>query len=86
MAKLLNVHELAEYLSTTVPAIYSHINRQNYIAIPRPIKLGRRLAWPMEIVDNWIRQKVADTEKTQCRNTLDRPRRKRGRPRKQQLK
>lgn len=83
MTKLLSIHDLAKCLGTTVPAIYSHIHRQNFAAIPRPIKLGRRLAWPMEVVEDWLSEKIFNTTTILDRDSPGKPRRGRGRPRKQ---
>lgn len=48
MQKLLNIGELADFLGFTVAAVSAHLHRKNWDAVPKPIKLGRRLAWPVE--------------------------------------
>ncbi|BDQ37270.1 hypothetical protein SYK_16300 [Pseudodesulfovibrio nedwellii] len=56
--KVLNIYEFAELLGTTSAAIRSHWQRRNFDAIPRPIHLGRRLGWPMQIVEDWLQKKI----------------------------
>jgi predicted DNA-binding transcriptional regulator AlpA len=57
--RLYNINELASILGFTVPAIHAQLARKNFDAVPPPIKLGRRLAWPEEIVEDWLAQKIA---------------------------
>lgn len=56
--RLYTIHDMAGLLGLTVSAIHGHLNRRNYGAVPRPIRLGRRLMWPVAIVDAWIQDKV----------------------------
>ncbi len=56
--KVLNVYELADLLGTTSAAIRSHWQRRNFEAIPRPIHLGRRLGWPLQVVEEWLQKKI----------------------------
>jgi len=58
MKLLYNVNELAAILGFTVPAIHAHLARKNFEAVPPPVYLGRRLAWPVEAVDQWLAAKV----------------------------
>lgn len=58
MKLLYNVNELAAILGSTVPAIHAHLARKNYDAVPPPVYLGRRLAWPVDAVDQWLAAKV----------------------------
>lgn len=58
MQKLLNIGELADFLGFTVAAVSAHLHRKNWDAVPKPIKLGRRLAWPVEEVQAWVRNKI----------------------------
>lgn len=82
--RLYNINELASMLGVTVPAIHAQLARRNFDAVPHPIKLGRRLAWPEEVVEAWLSQKIASTS-TQV---LEAPiiGRSRGRPRKTENK
>lgn len=54
-----NVEQLAKILGFTVPAIHAHLARENFEAVPPPIRLGRKLAWTEELVDSWIQAKIA---------------------------
>jgi hypothetical protein len=42
----------------TVAAIYGHLTRKNFEAVPPPVYLGRRLAWPVDVADAWIQKKI----------------------------
>ena len=53
-----NIQELAAMLGFTVSAIHSHLYRKNFDAVPPPIHLGRRLAWPTESTEAWVRQRI----------------------------
>lgn len=59
MSKLMyNVSELSAILGFTVSAIHAHLARKNFDAVPPPIRLGRRLAWPVESVNQWLDAKL----------------------------
>lgn len=61
--KFYTINDMANLLGLTVSAIHGHLNRRNYNAVPLPVRLGRRLAWPVAIVDAWIQDKI-DTAQT----------------------
>lgn len=52
------ISDLSRILGLSVSAIHSHLSRRNYKAIPPPIYIGRRLAWPKSVVDEWIEAKM----------------------------
>jgi predicted DNA-binding transcriptional regulator AlpA len=52
------ISEMAAILGLTVAAIYGHLSRKNFDAVPPPVYLGRRLAWPVEVTEAWIQRKV----------------------------
>ena len=60
--RFLTSHKLAEELGCTVSSIYNHIHRKNFNAIPRPIRLGRKLIWPREAVEEWLENKMKESE------------------------
>jgi predicted DNA-binding transcriptional regulator AlpA len=66
-----NIQELATILGKSVAAIHGHLSRKQFDAVPPPMRLGRRLAWLVEYVDDWIETKadkaVAQAEK--CMNS-----------------
>ena len=77
MQKLLNIGELADFLGFTVAAVSAHLHRKNWDAVPKPIKLGRRLAWPVEEVQAWVRDKIQarDEQRGFSPSRVGRPRR-----------
>jgi predicted DNA-binding transcriptional regulator AlpA len=77
MQKLLNIGELADFLGFTVAAVSAHLHRKNWDAVPKPIKLGRRLAWPVEDVQAWVRDKIQarDEQRSFLSSRAGRPRR-----------
>ena len=82
-----SIGELASLFGMTVPAIQAHLSRKNFEAIPPPIRLGKRLAWPVEGVEQWFSQKLSQEHfysALQRENSSSdfRVKRKRGRPRK----
>lgn len=92
MEKLVyNIDELAVALGfKSVGAVYKHVNRKNWDAIPPPVRLGARLVWPCDTVKSWLSAKndavsgkaiVISTPATQ-HATPQPQQRKRGRPRK----
>jgi predicted DNA-binding transcriptional regulator AlpA len=50
-----NISEMAAMLGLTVASIQAHLYRKNYEAVPPPVHLGRRLAWPVETTEAWVR-------------------------------
>ena len=59
-----NINEMASLLGMTVAAVHAHLSRSNYDAVPLPIRLGKRLAWPSEQVEEWIQAKVEKAKVT----------------------
>lgn len=57
-ALVVHVEGLARLLNTTPQAIRSHIQRKNYDAIPPPFHLGRRLAWSVRQVEEFVARKA----------------------------
>ncbi|MDR1397681.1 MAG: hypothetical protein LBJ14_08120 [Desulfarculales bacterium] len=57
-----NIDEMSTILGKSISAIHGHLARRQYDAVPPPMKLGRRLAWLVEMVDKWIADKVAHAE------------------------
>lgn len=51
------ITDMATILGKSVAAIYAHLHRKQFHAVPPPSRLGRRLAWPVELVEEWIKQK-----------------------------
>ncbi len=52
-----NINEMAAKLGMTAAAIYAHLSRKNFEAVPPPVYLGRRLAWPVVPSEEWIARK-----------------------------
>ena len=73
------ISDLAAILGCTVASIQGHLARKNYAAVPIPIKIGRRLAWPDTVVDDWLDEKIVDAQNSIPSPESPRPR---GRPRK----
>lgn len=59
--KLINRHGLAEKLGMTPKAVSAHVSRRNWEAVPRPAKIGGVYKWIEEEVDDWIREKFAES-------------------------
>jgi len=53
-----NISEMAAMLGLTVASIQAHLYRKNYEAVPPPVHLGRRLAWPVEATEAWVRRRT----------------------------
>jgi predicted DNA-binding transcriptional regulator AlpA len=53
-----NISEMAAMLGLTVASIQAHLYRKNYEAVPPPVHLGRRLAWPAEATEAWVRRRT----------------------------
>ena len=77
-----NISEIASIFGMTVSAVHGHLARKQFDAVPPPMKLGRRLAWLVESVDDWIEAKaaqaVAQAENYQA--FMQTPAKPRGRP------
>ena len=65
LSRFLNSHKLAEELGCTVSSIYNHVHRKNFNAVPRPIRLGRKLVWTREAVEEWLQAKLKQAENVQ---------------------
>ena len=83
-----NIQELATILGKTVAAIHGHLARKQFDAVPPPIRLGRRLAWLVESVDDWIDAKAAQaaTQTKEYAAVKRTPARRRGSPTKTEAK
>ncbi|MDL2267690.1 hypothetical protein LJC46_06860, partial [Desulfovibrio sp. OttesenSCG-928-G15] len=57
-------------------------------AVPPPIRLGRRLAWLVDAVEDWIDAKAAQaaTQAEEYATAMRTPARRRGRPTKAEMK
>ena len=87
--KFYNIEEMSEMLGKTIASIYGHLARKQWDAVPPPMKLGRRLAWLVEGVDNWIADKSRQAEAMRERyymEVLNAQPRKRGRPTKAEVR
>ncbi len=49
-----NIEEMSTILGKSIASIHGHLSRKQFDAVPAPIKLGRRLAWLVTSVDEWI--------------------------------
>jgi predicted DNA-binding transcriptional regulator AlpA len=58
--RILSIDDLAELMNTTVFSIRSNLQRKNYRAVPRPMRLGRRLAWSAGMIEEFIRSREAE--------------------------
>ncbi len=59
------VTELSEILGISVASIQAHLARKRFDSVPAPVKLGRRLAWPVAVVDAFIEDKIKACQKLQ---------------------
>lgn len=82
--KFYNIEEMSAILGKSIASIYGHLARKQFDAVPMPMKLGRRLAWLVTGVDEWVLGKVAEAEERQraYMEHMKAPVRRRGRPRK----
>jgi len=83
--KVVHVEGLAELLDTTTHAIRSHLQRRNFSAIPKPIRLGDRIVWTMKKVDEFLDGKEKEAEASFETDLRQLKRAGRGRPTKKQL-
>ena len=63
MQKVMYVPDLAGYLGMTESSIRTHLSRCNWNAVPPPIRLGGRIAWIRDDVDDFLQQKSAQANK-----------------------
>ena len=80
--RLYNIQELAIIFGKTVAAIHGHIARKQFDAVPPPMRLGRRLVWLVDAVDDWIDAKAeqAATQAEEYQAAMKAPAKRRGRP------
>jgi predicted DNA-binding transcriptional regulator AlpA len=81
------IEDMARILGKTAAAVHGHLARRQYDAVPPPLRLGRKLAWVMEVVDEWINAKVAfaKVELEKQMQEIKAPPKKRGRPTKAEV-
>ncbi|MDL2268601.1 hypothetical protein LJC71_11505 [Desulfosarcina sp. OttesenSCG-928-A07] len=60
--KFYNIEEMSTILGKTIASIYGHLARKQFDAVPVPMKLGRRLAWSVQAVDEWIERKMVEAD------------------------
>lgn len=82
--KFYNIEEMSAILGKSIASIYGHLARKQYDAVPMPMKLGRRLAWLVSGVDEWVDGKIAEVERLAKRyeERMKAEPRRRGRPKK----
>lgn len=57
--EIIYVGDLAGLMATSEAAIRSHIQRKAWpCAIPRPFRIGRRWAWRLNDVKEWLEEKA----------------------------
>lgn len=80
--KFYYIEEMSAILGKSIAGIYGHLARKQYDAVPPPMKLGRRLAWHIQAVDDWIEVKLslAKVEAEKYKEFIQAPPRRRGRP------
>lgn len=86
--KFYNIEEMSTILGKSIASIYGHLARKQFDAVPIPMKLGRRLAWSVQGVDEWIQKKMveADAQRVAYIEKMKDSRvRKVGRPRKEKI-
>lgn len=83
-----NIQEVATILGKTVSAVHGHLARKQFDAVPPPMRLGRRLAWLVEFVDDWIDAKAAQAveQAEEYKTVMQAPAKRRGRPTKVEAK
>ena len=83
-----NIEELSTILGKSIAAVHGHLARKQFDAVPPPMKLGRRLAWLVDSVDEWIDAKAAqaNAQATEYHKFMQAPARRRGRPAKAEVK
>ncbi len=59
------ITELSEILGISVASIQAHLARKRFDSVPAPVKLGRRLAWPVAVVDAFIDDKIKACQRLQ---------------------
>lgn len=56
------IAEVAEILGISVASVQAHLARKRFDTVPAPTKLGRRLAWPVAVMDAFIKAKIEDCQ------------------------
>jgi predicted DNA-binding transcriptional regulator AlpA len=76
------IDDMAELLGKSVVSIHGHLARKQYNAVPPPMRLGRRLVWLVEAVNEWIDIKLdlARAELREQMKEIQSTPKKRGRP------
>ncbi|MDR3055706.1 MAG: hypothetical protein LBU53_09940 [Zoogloeaceae bacterium] len=82
------IEDIASLLGKSVSAIYGHLSRKQYDAVPPPMKLGRRLVWLVETTEEWINAKVicAKAEIYKQMQEIHTAPKRRGRPSKAEMR
>lgn len=52
------VPDVARYLGLTETSVRTHVYRKNWSAVPPPMRLGGRIGWRKEDIDNFLEQKA----------------------------
>lgn len=83
-----NIEELSTILGKSIAAVHGHLARKQFDAVPPPMKLGRRLAWLVDSVDDWIDGKAAQAaaQAEEYKEIMQAPPKRRGRPTKAEVK
>ena len=83
-----NIEELATIFGKSIAAVHGHLARKQFDAVPPPMKLGRRLVWLVDAVDDWIDGKAAQAaaQAGAYREFMQAPAKRRGRPTKAETK
>lgn len=64
---LFSIKQLSKSLNLTSTSIYNLI-RAN--AFPAPIKVGKRSLWPKKVIEQWIDQKIRETNQLHDQDPL----------------
>lgn len=59
------IDHVSSMLGLTRASVHGFLARHNYDAVPRPTRLGRRLAWPVETFDRWYQTKLQQAEQAE---------------------
>jgi len=82
--KVIRIDELAKILATTPDSIRCNLKRRNFDAVPPAFKLGRRIAWTLRSVENFLEEKEREAVLSSKKSSLKAARRKKGRPTKKE--
>ena len=52
------IAEVVEILGISVASVQAHLARKRFDTVPVPTKLGRRLAWPVAVMNEFIEAKI----------------------------